>query len=122
MLTDTERRLLSGKNFIYIATINADGSPQVSPVWVELDGELIVINSQQGRAKVRNMARDPRVALSLYDQDDPYDQVSLRGKVVEITEAGGRAHIDKLSLKYLGKPYPWHNDVKHQVIIKIQKL
>ncbi len=122
MLTDKERTLLNGKNFVHLATVNPDGSPQVSPVWVGVEDDFILINTEQGRAKARNVARDPRVALSVYDQNDPYDSASLRGQVVEITENGARDHIDKLSQKYLGKLYPWHGEGERRVIIKIRKV
>jgi PPOX class probable F420-dependent enzyme len=120
-LTDKEREILSGKNFVHLATINKDGSPQVSPVWVDLEGDLIVINTARGRVKERNIARDPRVALSAISQNDPYDDIALRGVVVETTGEGAREHIDKLSQKYLGKPYPWAHDQQDRVIIKISK-
>jgi PPOX class probable F420-dependent enzyme len=122
MLTDKERQLLSGKNFVHLATVNADGSPQVSPVWVDVQDDLILINSVQGRKKVGNVTRDPRVALSVHDQENPYDMAAIRGKVVEVTENGAREHIDALSQKYLGKPYPWHREGDKRVIIKIKKL
>jgi PPOX class probable F420-dependent enzyme len=121
MLSDKERKLLEGKNFVYIATINADGSPQVSPVWVDLEGDIIRINSERTRLKVRNMKRDPRIALSVHDQDNPYDHISLRGDVIELTEEGARDHIDALSRKYLGKSYPWHQETDHRVIARIRK-
>lgn len=120
-LTDHEREILDGKNFLFIATLNPDGSPQVSPVWVESKDDLILINTSRGRVKERNMARDPRVAVSAYNHNDPYDKVIIRGEVVEITEEGAREHIDKLSQKYLGKPYPWFQEGQTRVIIKICK-
>jgi PPOX class probable F420-dependent enzyme len=121
-LTPKEREIISGRNFIFIATINPDGSPQVTPLWAETDGDLVVINTEKSRRKARNMARDPRVALSAYTQTDPYDDMYFRAEVVETTEVGAREHIDKLSQKYLGKPYPWLNDADHRVIIKLRKV
>jgi PPOX class probable F420-dependent enzyme len=120
-LTQKEREILNGKNFVFVATINPDGSPQVSPVWTEVENDLIVINTAKGRIKERNIARDPRVALSAYDQADPYDEIIIRGEVVSMAEAGAREHIDKLSRKYLGRPYPWPHDADHRVIIRIRK-
>jgi len=122
-LTDAERQILSGKNFVFVATINPDGSPQVSPVWVDTEGDdLVVINTERHRLKARNLEHDRRVALSAISQDNPYDKISLRGEVAEITEDGAREHIDKLSHKYLGKPYPWMKEGDRRVIIKIRKL
>jgi PPOX class probable F420-dependent enzyme len=121
MLTDHDHQLLDGANYLYLATINADGSPQVSPVWVETDGDLVVINTARGRLKERNVSRDPRVAVSIHDQANPYDNSSFKGKVVEITEDGAHEHIEKLSHKYTGKPYAWHQPGEQRVIIKIAK-
>lgn len=122
MLNPNERELLTGKNFVHLATLNADGSPQVSPVWVDLDGDIILINTARGRVKEINLSRDPRAALSVHDQTDPYSKASIRGRVIEITETGASEHIDSLSRKYLGKAYPWHRSGEQRVIIKIQKI
>lgn len=120
-LTDHELEIINGKNFLYIATLNPDGSPQLSPVWAEAEEDLVIINTSRGRVKERNMARDPRVAVSVFSHDNPYDKVVIRGEVVEITEEGAREHIDKLSQKYLGKPYPWLQEGQRRVIVKIRK-
>jgi PPOX class probable F420-dependent enzyme len=90
------------KAFVHLATRMPNGSPQVSPVWVDLDGDRIVVNSAKGRVKDKNMRADPRVALSVTDPDDPYRSVMIRGRVVNITEEGADAHIDKMAKKYLG--------------------
>jgi PPOX class probable F420-dependent enzyme len=98
-----------------------DGSPQVSVVWVDLDGDAILVNSAEGRAKTRNARRDPRVALSIYDREDPYSELVLRGRVVELTHEGAKEHIDALAKKYLGKDvYPWHQPDQQRVILRIQ--
>jgi PPOX class probable F420-dependent enzyme len=120
-LTDKEKQILNGQNFVFIATVNPDGSPQVSPVWAETQEDTICINTSINRIKARNMARDPRVALSVYDKKDPYDEIAIRGHVTEMTQEGAEEHINKLSFKYLGKPYPWSHDAKHRIIIKIEK-
>lgn len=120
-LTDHELEILNGKNFLFLATLNPDGSPQVSPVWVEAEDDLVVINTSRGRVKERNMSRDHRVAVSTYNHNDPYDKVIIRGEVVAMTEDGAREHIDKLSQKYLGKPYPWLKEGDRRVIVKIRK-
>jgi PPOX class probable F420-dependent enzyme len=92
----------------HLGTVMADGSPQVTPVWFDYDGTVIRVNSAKGRVKDRNMRRQPRVALSIVDPADPYRHVALRGRVVEITEAGADAHIDRLAKKYLGQDrYPY---------------
>lgn len=106
-LSQKHRDIFSKKAFVHLATCMPDGSPQVSPVWVDLDGDRIVVNSAKGRVKDRNMRADSRVALSITDPDNPYRSIAIRGKVVEITEEGADAHIDKMAKKYLGRDkYP----------------
>jgi PPOX class probable F420-dependent enzyme len=113
--------LLSKKAFAQLATIMPDGTPQVSPVWFEYDGKNIVINSAKGRVKDRNMRRDPRVGLDIQDPDNPYRHVSIRGRVVQITEDGADAHIDKLTKKYINQDrYPYRGPGEVRVIYKIQ--
>jgi len=106
--------------FAHLTTLMPDGSPQVSPVWCEYDGTHVVINSAKGRQKDRNMRRDPRVALAISDPENPYRYLQVRGKVVEITEQGADAHIDKLSHKYMGKDYPYRDPSSTRVIYKIR--
>ena len=116
-------KLIEGKNFGHLATIMPDGSPQVSPVWVDYNGGLVLVNTAEGRVKPRNVRRDKRVAISIADQNNPYSMASIRGKVVEITEKGADAHIDKLAKKYLGKDkYPWKKPGDKRVILKIEPL
>lgn len=93
--------------FVSLATIMADGSPQVTPVWFSWDGEYVLINSAKGRLKDRNMRARPQVAVMIMDPSNSYRYMEIRGKVVEITTEGARAHINALSLKYNGNPvYP----------------
>jgi len=105
-LTAEVRRLFEGKNFVFLATLNKDGSPQVTPMWVDTDGTYILVNTAIGRLKQKNVARDKRVALSIVEREDPYNMVAVRGKVVK--QATGKAaekHIDKLAIKYTGKRF-----------------
>jgi PPOX class probable F420-dependent enzyme len=106
--------------FAHLTTLMPDGSPQVSPVWCELDGTHVVINSAKDRQKDRNMRRDPRVALAISDPANPYRYLQVRGTVVEITEQGADAHIDKLSHKYMGKDYPYRDPSSTRVIYRIR--
>ena len=92
------------KAFLFLATTMDDGSPQVTPVWFNTDGEYILINSAKGRTKDRNMRARPRVAVAIMDPANPYRYIQLRGEIVEIAEEGARKHIDALSLKYRGEP------------------
>ena len=106
--------------FAHVATLNADGSPQVTPVWVDFDGTHVLFNTAKGRVKAKNLAREPRVALSIADPDNPYRYLGIQGRVVEMTETGGDAHIDKMAKKYLGKDsYPFRTPGEVRVIVKI---
>jgi PPOX class probable F420-dependent enzyme len=119
-IPDNFSDLSQKKTFAQLATIMRDGSPQVTPVWWEYDGKHIVINSAKGRTKDLNMRRNPNVALSIQDPENPYRHLSLKGKVVEITENGADAHIDKLSKKYTGKDvYPNRRPGEVRVIYRI---
>lgn len=106
--------------FAHLTTLMPDGSPQVSPVWCEYDGTHVLINSAKGRQKDRNMRREPRVALAISDPANPYRYLQVRGTVVDITEQGADAHIDKLSHKYMGKDYPYRDPSSTRVIYKIR--
>jgi PPOX class probable F420-dependent enzyme len=117
------RDLLTKNTFAFLATLMPDSSPQVTPVWFDLDGEFIRINSARGRLKDKNMRRDPRVAFSMIDPENPYRHLSIRGKVVEVTEKGADAHIDALAKKYLGlDTYPYRQPGEVRVIYRIQPL
>lgn len=89
--------------FAFLATIMEDGTPQVTPVWFNLEGEYILVNSAKGRVKDKNMRARPQVAMVIMDLSDPYRYIQIRGRVVEITETGADQHIDALSKKYTGR-------------------
>lgn len=113
--------LTKKKAFAQLATLMPDGSPHVSPVWFEYDGKNIVINSAKGRVKDKNMRRDPRVGLDIVDPENPYRHLSIRGRVVEITEKGSDDHIDKLAKNYLGlDTYPNRRAGEVRVIYRIE--
>jgi PPOX class probable F420-dependent enzyme len=94
--------LTSGKPLANLATLMADGSPQVNPVWFDFADGRVRINTASGRVKDRNMMRDPRVALAIVDEKNPYRHIQIRGRIVLRTEEGARAHIDRLAKKYRG--------------------
>ncbi|MDA4131156.1 MAG: PPOX class F420-dependent oxidoreductase [Thaumarchaeota archaeon] len=120
-LTDQAKKLIDGKNFASVATLMPDGSLQVTPVWVDREGDVVILNAAKSRQKTRNLKRDPRIAITIFDQNNPYSNVSLRGKAIEITEEGGEAHIDKLNMKYHGSPnYPRHNPQDPRTLIKVR--
>jgi PPOX class probable F420-dependent enzyme len=114
-------KLFQGKNFAHFATLMKDGSPQVTPVWVDIDGNYILINTAEGRVKHKNISRDPRVAVSVADQGNPYNMVTVQGTVIEQTTKGADAHIDKLAKKYMGvDKYPFRTPQEKRVILKIK--
>ena len=117
--------LLTQRTFAHLATCMDDGSPQVSPVWVDVDGGRILVNSAKGRLKDRNMRTDPRVALSVTNPENPYQGVMIRGRVVEITEDGADDHIDKMASKYLGKdryPFRGSGEVRVKYYIEADRI
>lgn len=119
-ITIEVEQLLLGKNFASFATLMKDGSPHVSPTWVDYDGDTVLINTAAGRIKERNVSRDKRIALSVYDSSNPYNMVAIRGRVKEITEQGADSHIDKLAKRYLGLDrYPFRSPDEKRIIFKI---
>lgn len=120
-LPDGVKKLLDGPNFAHVATVMPDGSPQVSAVWIDTDGDRIRFNTAEGRVKPRNIRRDPRVTISIIDQKNPYSWAAIRGRVVEMTEEGGDAHIDSLAKKYLGQEtYPNRQPGEVRLIVVIE--
>jgi PPOX class probable F420-dependent enzyme len=101
-LTHEQARLLEEPNFATVATLNADGSPQLSIVWIDWDGKNVVFNTAAGRAKPRNLERDPRASVLVVDRVDGYRWVAVRGRA-EITTEGADAHIDEMARKYTGE-------------------
>jgi PPOX class probable F420-dependent enzyme len=113
--------LFQKKALAHLATLMPDGTPQVTPVWVEYDGRYVLVNSARGRQKDRNMRANAAVALSLSDPENPYRYLEVRGRVVDITEQGADAHIDKLANKYLGVDrYPYRGPGEVRVIYRIE--
>jgi PPOX class probable F420-dependent enzyme len=115
-------KIIKKKNFAFLGTLMKDGSPQVSPVWIDItDNNTILINTAKGRIKHKNVSRDPRVSISLIDDENPYSMVTIRGQVVEQTSNGADEHIDKLAKKYLNADrYPGHSPNIKRIILKIR--
>jgi len=114
---DTE--LLNEPQIANVASVLADGSPHVTPVWIDTDGEAVLFNTFKNSVKHRNLLRDPRVAISVVDKADPYRTLVVRGNV-EFTEDGADDHIDKLAKKYLGMDsYPWRSPEKVRIIARV---
>jgi PPOX class probable F420-dependent enzyme len=121
-LTESARAMLTGGNFGHLATVMGDGSPHVSPVWIDCENDHVVINTAVGRRKERNMRRDPRVALSVVDARDPYKELHVRGRVIEMVE-GDEAwrHVDALNRRYhqTESQYPRRPGVE-RVLVRIE--
>ena len=122
-IPDAFRPLLGDdvKAFASLGTLMPDGSPQVTPVWFDTQGDKIRINSAKGRVKDRNMRREPRVALAIIDPSNPYRYLQIRGRVEHITEEGADPHIDRLAKKYMGADtYPFRQAGEVRVIYVIR--
>jgi PPOX class probable F420-dependent enzyme len=118
-LSPQELELLNEPQIATVATVMADGSPQLTPVWIDTDGEAILFNTAKGRVKHRNLVRNPKVAVTVVDKNDFYRLVNVRG-TAEIVEEGADDHIDKLAKKYLGADsYPWRKADEQRVIVRI---
>lgn len=121
MLSERDRRIIEAPNFASVATLMPNGSPQVSTIWIDLDGDDVLFNSAEGRVKTDNIRRDTRVAISVFDLADPYEQVVLRGTVVDMTHEGADDHIDFLAKKYIGADsYPWRDPSEQRVIVRVR--
>jgi PPOX class probable F420-dependent enzyme len=113
--------LFKNRNFAFLSTIMEDGSPQISPVWVDMEGDEILVNTAEGRVKQRNIARDPRVAISIVDSANPYTMVTVRGRVVRQDAEGAQTHIDLMAKKYLGlDKYPFAAPGEKRVLLRIK--
>ncbi len=121
VLPEGVRKLFQAPNYAHLATLMPDGSPQVTAVWVDVDGNRILVNTAEGRVKTRNVRRDPRVAVSITEQDNPYSTATIRGRVVAIAAEGADAHIDQLAKKYLGHDrYPFRSPEEQRLIMVIE--
>ncbi len=120
-LSERARELIARPVLASLTTLGRDGSPQVTPLWVDLDGADLLFNTAKGRVKARHMERDPRVAVSVIDPDDAYNVVALRGTVIDITTSGADAHIDALAKKYLGvDSYPMRKEGEVRIKVRVR--
>ncbi len=124
ILNPGQRKLFEGPNFVNVATLGKDGTPRSTAIWVDLDGDDILLNGTVTRKWLLNLKRNPAVALSIYDQKEPYKQLNVLGEAVSFTTEGGYEHIEKLSQKYTGGPYKNHkpNDPREIVRVKVNKV
>jgi PPOX class probable F420-dependent enzyme len=120
-LDNRDRELLEAPNFAHVATLRRDGTPQVVPVWVDVDGDRVLLNSAEGRSWPKNLERDPRVTLTVKNMESPYEYVTIRGRMAEKTTEGADEHIDKLAKKYLGTDeYPYRQPDEVRVKIAVE--
>jgi PPOX class probable F420-dependent enzyme len=119
-LSGSARALVGGKNYAVLATVNADGSPQTSVMWIGLDGDDVLFSTVEGRLKHRNMLRDPRVSVTVIDSADAENYVELRGRVTSMTPDTGRAFDTRLSWKYDGKDPGADDPGAVRVIVRVE--
>jgi len=120
-IPDDAKHLLEGKHFAHVATINSDGTPQVSAVWVGSDGDLVTFNTAEGRIKTKNLHANPAVAVSITNEENPYENLIIQGKVVEMATDGADEDIDALAKRYLdADSYPFRQEGEERVIVKIE--
>lgn len=113
--------LLKGKNFCQVATLRPDGSVHVAPVWVDVQDGRAVLNTAEGRVWPRNLERDPRVTLTIQNMENPYEYVTIRGRVAERTTEGADEHIDEMAMKYLGQDsYPFREPGEQRLILRVE--
>jgi PPOX class probable F420-dependent enzyme len=124
-LTAEQAKLVEAKNFGVLATIRENGTPNVTPVWVDWDGKNVLVNTSYGRAKHLHLRRDPRCTILIMNSNNPYEWVSVSGRAVEITERGAEPHIDKLAMKYEGAakyPYMMPGERRLKITIKPERV
>ena len=119
-LSDEIKALVRGANFGFLATVMADGSPQVAAVWVDLEGDRVLVSTGETSLKARNTRRDARVGLSVVALANPYLEAQIRGRVVERRPDPDFAVMDRISRKYTGKPFPWRQDPANRVVLVIE--
>lgn len=117
-LSDSARKLVDGTNYAVLGTVNPDGSPQTSPVWLTRDGDDVLVSTTVGRQKEKNLARDPRASITVFDHDNPYQYVEIRGHIT-LTEDGGFELRDRLAQKYTGEAYKWDGPDVVRVVVRI---
>ena len=114
-------RLFQGRNLAFISTLSKDGSPHITPVWADIEGDLILINTFDTSAKNKNITKDPRIAISVVENNNPYNMVSIKGRVIERTTEGADEHLKKLAKRYLGIGKYYYRKPNHRrIILKIK--
>jgi PPOX class probable F420-dependent enzyme len=122
-LSDQVKLLIDGPNFGHLATTMSDGSPQVAPVWIDREGDLLLVGTGNSTLKAKNTRRDARIALSIIDQQDPYHEAQIRGEVVEHRSDESLETMDAIAHKYTGKPFPWRvGEGRVVLVIRVNKV
>lgn len=120
-IPDKIKHILDGRNFAHLATVMNDGSPHSVPVWIGREGDRLIVCTDEKSVKAKNTQRDPRVAISIVDMEDPYSEAQLRGRVVERRRDSDFKYIDAVSRKYVGKAWPYREEIPVALIIEIDK-
>ena len=122
VISEPVAKILKKGTFVFLGTVMKDGSPHVTPTWVDMgENNIILVNTAEGRIKQKNISRDPRVSISMVDDENPYSMVTIKGRVIEQTTNGADEHIDKLARKYLSTDrYPGHSTQIKRIILKIK--
>src|SRR5918994_1861722 len=115
------QRLFQGRNLAFVSTLSKDGSPHITPVWADMEGDLILINTFETSAKNKNITKDPRIAISVVENNNPYNMVSIKGRVIERTAEGADEHLKKLAKRYLGIGKYYYRKPNHRrIILKVK--
>ncbi|HYZ60249.1 MAG TPA: PPOX class F420-dependent oxidoreductase, partial [Nitrososphaeraceae archaeon] len=115
------QRLFHGRNLAFISTLSKDGSPHITPVWADMEDDLVLVNTFETSAKNKNVTRDPRIAISVVENNNPYNMVSIKGRVIDQTTEGADEHLKKLAKKYLGIGKYYYRKPNHKrIILKIK--
>lgn len=117
-LPESVKALVDAPTFVVVTTLNPDGSPHATVLWIKRDGDDLVFSTVRGRQKTRNMERDPRVSVCAYDPQQPYSYFSVNGEVT-LTDEGGQELIDELSVKYTGGPYTYDTAEVVRVVCRL---
>ena len=115
------QRLFQGRNLAFISTLSKDGSPHITPMWADMEGDVILINTFESSAKSKNIKKDPRIAISVVESNNPYNMVSIKGRIIDQTTEGADEHLKKLAKRYLGiGKYYYRVPNRKRVILKIK--
>jgi PPOX class probable F420-dependent enzyme len=115
------QRLFQGRNLAFLSTLSKDGSPHITPVWADIEDDLILVNTFETSAKNKNVTRDPRIAISVVENNNPYNMVSIKGRVIDQTTQGADEHLKRLAKRYLGIGKYYYRKPNHKrIILKIK--